>query len=57
MVSAAQCMTYAKECQQLGMAADISLQRATVLMRMAYSWDELADHTERYDAIVKAETK
>jgi hypothetical protein len=34
------------------MAADISIQRATILMRTAHNWDELADSTSRCDDLV-----
>jgi hypothetical protein len=57
MISATQCRDHAKECDRLGRERDISIQRATVLMGMAHSWDLLSDYTGRYEAIVKAETK
>ena len=43
---------YATECERLGIARDISIQRATALMAMANSWQRLAADTGRYDAIV-----
>jgi hypothetical protein len=57
MISAVQCRKYAAECQAMGMAADISIQRATILMAMATSWDALAQQTEWYEAIEKTETR
>jgi hypothetical protein len=57
MISATDCKTYAAECQQLGMVADISMRRATVLMGMATSLAGLANQIERYDAIVNDEVK
>ncbi len=56
MISPAQCKTYARTCERLARAADISIQRAMVLMAMANSWDTLTLQTARYDDIVKAET-
>ena len=57
MITAAQCRAYATECERLGKAPDISIQRATALMGMAHCWDMLADDTQRYDGIVRAETE
>jgi multidrug resistance efflux pump len=56
MISVAECKTYAAECERLGRAADISIQRATALISMAQSWETLAEDTARYEAIVQAET-
>jgi len=55
MISPAQCKTYARTCERLARAADISIQRATVLMAIANSWDTLTLQTARYDDIVRAE--
>ena len=57
MISPAQCKTYARTCERLARAADISIQRAMVLMAMANSWDTLTLQTARYDDIVKAENQ
>ena len=56
MLTEIQCRTYATECEQLGIARDISIQRATALMALAHSWDLLAGQRGRYDAIVAEET-
>jgi hypothetical protein len=45
------------DCQQLGLAADISIQRATILMAMSRSWTTLANQMQRYDTIVKEEDR
>ena len=57
LISAARCRAYAQECERLGRATDISIQRATALISMAQSWDSLAEDTARYEAIIKAEAK
>jgi hypothetical protein len=43
LISAAQCRDYTVECERLGKAADISIERATALISMAHSWDQLAE--------------
>jgi RecB family exonuclease len=45
MVTEIQCRIYAAECERLGVARDISIQRATALMAMANSWQRLAADT------------
>jgi hypothetical protein len=50
MISEAQCLVYAMECERLGMARGVSLQRAKALMAMAYSWNMLAGQIRRYNA-------
>ena len=57
LISAAQCRAYAVECERLGKAAEISIERATALISMAHSWDQLAEDMARYEAIVKAEAR
>jgi hypothetical protein len=57
LISAAQCRAYAVECERLGKAAEISIERATALISMAHSWDQLAEDMARYEAIVKAEAQ
>jgi hypothetical protein len=57
LISAAQCRAYAVECERLGNAADISIERATALISMAHGWDQLAEDMARYEAIVKAEAR
>jgi hypothetical protein len=57
MIVALQCKIYATDCQQLGLAGDISMQRATILMAMSRSWTTLANQVLRYDTIVKEEDK
>ena len=54
MVTEIQCRIYAAE-WRLGVARDISIQRATALVAMANSWQRLAADTGRYDAIVAEE--
>jgi hypothetical protein len=55
MIIASQCKIYATDCRQLGLAADISMQRATILMAMSRSWTTLANQMLRYDTIIKEE--
>jgi hypothetical protein len=57
LISAAQCRDYTVECERLGKAADISIERATALISMAHSWDQLAEDMALYEAIVKAEAR
>ncbi len=57
MVTAQQCTAHSMECKVLSGGRNVSIQRATVLMAMARSWLGLANQTERYEAIVKQETK
>jgi hypothetical protein len=42
---------------RLGTAANISPQRATILLAMSRSWTALAGQTDRYEAILKKEGK
>jgi len=55
MITAAQCRTYATDCQHRGIAAGISIRRATALLAMSRSWSALANQVERYNAILKEE--
>jgi hypothetical protein len=57
MLTSPQCRIHAMDCQQLGLAADISIQRATILMAMSRSWTTLANQMQRYDTIVKEEDR
>jgi hypothetical protein len=57
LISAAQCRACAVECERLGKTAEISIERATALISMAHSWDQLAEDMARYEAIVKAEAQ
>jgi len=57
LISAAQCRDYTVECERLGKAADISIERATALISMAHSWDQLGEDMALYEAIVKAEAR
>jgi hypothetical protein len=57
VLTSSQCKIYATDCQQLGLAGDISMQRATILMAMSRSWTTLANQVLRYDTIVKEEDK
>jgi hypothetical protein len=41
-----------EECLDLGTVRNISVQRATILMAMAQSWDQLASQRDRYGAIL-----
>jgi hypothetical protein len=56
MVAETQCLTNAAECKRLSTAGGISNQRATALMAMTYSWDQLAGQKKGYDAIVFEES-
>jgi hypothetical protein len=55
MISAEQCRTHSAACVTLGLAADASIQRATVLLAMSRSWISLGDQKDRYDSIVEEE--
>jgi hypothetical protein len=57
LFNAAQCRACAVECERLGKAADISIERATALISLANSWDQLAEDMARYEAILKAEAQ
>jgi hypothetical protein len=56
MVTQAQCRSYAEDYRQLGMAADISIQRATILLAISQSWTTLAIQLGQL-AIIEAEEK
>jgi len=51
MITQAQCSSYAEHYQQLGRVAEISLQRATILMGISRSWTTLAGQLGRLAAI------
>ena len=55
MLTAEACKAQSVNCATLGRADDISQQRATVLLAMARSWNNLAGQTERYQELTKAE--
>ena len=57
MLTSPQCKAYATHCQQLGSAAEISIQRATILMAMSRSWTTLANQMLRYDTIIQEEDR
>ena len=57
MISAEQCRGFAQECERLAKGGRYSIQLATALMSMAQSWEQLAEDTARYEAIVKAEAE
>ncbi len=52
MITAAECRAHSEECLDLGTVRNISVQRATILMAMAQSWDQLASQRDRYGAIL-----
>lgn len=55
MISGQQCRIYSAACVALGMSADISIQRATILLAMSRSWTALATQKDRYDSILEEE--
>ena len=55
MLSAEECLAHAETCATLGKDRETSMQRATILMAMARSWNTLAGQIERYQAVLKAE--
>jgi hypothetical protein len=55
VLTSSQCKIYATDCQQLGLTAEISIQRATILMAMSRSWTTLANQMLRYDTIIQEE--
>jgi hypothetical protein len=57
MQTAKQCRAHAAECQLLATKADISIQRATLLMNISRSWKILANQLDRLSDLAKAETK
>ena len=57
MITQAQCEGYADDYQRLGRTADISIQRATILMGISRSWTTLAGQLSRLADIVGRETK
>jgi hypothetical protein len=56
MVTQALCKTYADDYQLLGRAAEISMQRTTILMAISRSWTTLAGQLGRL-ADIEAEEK
>ena len=55
MVTSDQCRTYANEHKVLGIAADISIQRATAHMGISRSWTLLASEMKRLEAVIDEE--
>jgi hypothetical protein len=55
LISAQQCRTYSAACIALGLAADISSQRATILLAMSRSWDTLGYEKDLYDTMLEEE--
>jgi hypothetical protein len=51
MVTQVQCRSYAENYRQLGRTAEISIQRATILMAISQSWATLAFQLDRLAAI------
>ena len=47
MITQAQCKSYAGDYQRLGRTADISIQRATILLAISRSWTTLAGQLGR----------
>ena len=47
MITQAQCKSYADDYQRLGRTADISIQRATILLAISRSWTTLAGQLGR----------
>ncbi len=56
MVTQAQCRSYAEHYRQLGTAADISIQRSTILLAISQSWTTLAIQLGRL-AVIELEEK
>lgn len=57
MITIVQCKDNMRECKQLGIAPEISIQRATAIMAICNAWTALERHVARYEAIVKAESE
>jgi hypothetical protein len=55
MLSAEECLAHSEHCATIGKNSKTSMQRATILMAMARSWNTLAGQIERYQAALKAE--
>jgi len=55
MVTSDQCRTYSNEHKVLGIAADISIQRATAHMGISRSWTLLASEMKRLEAVIDEE--
>ena len=57
MISTELCRVYSADCVTQRMEANISVQRATMLMAMSRSWATLANQTDQYnDLVMKEET-
>ncbi len=57
MISADQCRAHLLECVTLAAKADISTQRARLLLAMSRTWAMLGTQTERYETMLKEEGK
>ena len=55
MVTSDQCRTYANEHKVLGIAADISIRRATAHRGISRSWTWLASEMKRLEAVIDEE--
>ena len=55
MVTSDQCRTYSNEHKVRGIAADISIQRATAHMGISRSWTLLASEMKRLEAVIDEE--
>src|ERR1700730_13808891 len=52
MPTAAQCRAYSNQCVRLGMEANISTDRAMILLTMSQTWTALAGQIAQYEAIL-----
>ena len=57
MLTAEQCKAHAEECKRLAAAPGVSARRTTVLRTMIRSWTALANALDRYDDIVREDSK
>jgi hypothetical protein len=55
MITSEQCKTYLTECEVLGTAREISVQRATAVMGICHALVALAQRIKRYDRVVQQE--
>jgi hypothetical protein len=52
LLQAERCRALASECRQLALAAEIKIEK-TLLTNLAFSWNRLANQTDRYVEYLK----
>jgi hypothetical protein len=55
MITSEQCKSPLKECEAMGTAPEISIQRATAVMGICHALVALAQRLKRYDRVVQQE--